>query len=44
MRSLIDLTKRELEERARGCAVIINGRVAQVICETCKKEDLEMGL
>jgi len=34
---LIAFTKRELEERARGYAVIIDGRIVQVICKTCRK-------
>ena len=34
---LIALMKRELEERARGYAVIIDGRIVQIICETCRK-------
>jgi uncharacterized protein with PIN domain len=34
-RSLIALTRRELDERARGYTVIVYGRVMQIICETC---------
>jgi len=35
--SPIALTKKELEERARGYAVIVDGRIVQVICEDCRK-------
>jgi len=31
------LTKEELEERAKGYAVIIDGQIVQVICEGCRK-------
>ena len=34
---LIALTKRELEERARGYAVMVDGGIVQIICETCRK-------
>jgi hypothetical protein len=36
--SLIALTRKELEERARGYVVIVDGRVVQIICETCRKK------
>jgi len=36
-RRLIALTRKELEERTRGYAVIVDGRIVQVICETCRK-------
>jgi len=35
--SPIALTGRELEERARGYAVIVNGQIVQVICEECRR-------
>jgi len=34
---LIALTKKELEERARGYAVIVNSQTVQVICKECRK-------
>jgi len=34
---LMALTKEELEERAKGYAVIIDGQIVQVICEGCRK-------
>jgi hypothetical protein len=34
---LIALTKKELEERARDYAVIVDGRAVQIICETCRR-------
>jgi hypothetical protein len=36
--SLIALTRKELEERASGYAVIVDGRIVQMTCETCKRE------
>jgi hypothetical protein len=35
--SPIVLTKRGLEERVRGYAVIVDRRIVQVICEECRK-------
>jgi len=35
--SPIALTKKELGERARGYAVIVDGRIVQIICEACKR-------
>jgi len=35
--SLIALTRKELGERARGYAVIVNGQIVQVICEVWRK-------
>jgi len=29
--------KKELGERARGYAVIVDGRIVQIICEECRK-------
>jgi hypothetical protein len=37
-RNSIVLTKRELEERAKDYAVIVNGRIVQVICKECRKQ------
>ena len=37
-RNSIALTKRELEERAKDYAVIVNGRIVQVICKECRKQ------
>jgi len=34
---LIALMRRELKERTRGYAVILDGRIVQVICETCRR-------
>ena len=34
---LITLTKKEPEERAKGYAIIVDGRIIQVICEECRK-------
>jgi len=34
---LTALTKKEPEERARGYAVIVDGRIVQVICKKCRK-------
>ena len=34
---LIALTKRELEERLKGYAVIVDGKIVQVICEEYRK-------
>jgi len=36
-RSLIALTRKELRERTRGYAVIVDGRIVQAICEKCRK-------
>jgi len=36
-RGLIALTRRKLGERTRGCAVIVNGRLVQIICRECRK-------
>jgi len=38
------LTKKELEESARGYAVMIGGRIVQIICETCRKRFCGMGV
>jgi len=34
----IALTKKELEERAKGYSVIIDGRTVQIICKECRKQ------
>jgi len=34
---LIALMKRELEEKAREYAVIVDGRIIRAICEACKR-------
>ena len=40
----IALTKRELGERAKGYAIIVDDQIVQIICEECQKNNSGMGL